>query len=605
MEALQYIYTSWKNGDSREKGYMIYSRSEGITEEECTAIKCAMQYLPPKNLTPDPTPEEIANTFPYSFAYFMLPTGRGCVAQSTYLGKDYSGRFGNYIIYALVFDVDDLPCRPTEFFAESYIKTVMTEEELNAPSPVPPLPPLQISEYGSVINDEQIEDFLFEREDTLAQLISMILAAREAGVPFYLNDTRENLVLWCAAVQKILPFQLAKKFTFNTYIGDHESMQSDRARKCGLDFYFIGVRPDANYFEYALEYRSNRHIVMDLIGGYMTEGVALTKYAKAMAASIAFDGEDAKAFNEFISTTSFDEISVHLDDAYLYYQLLKKNEFDGKESSLKAILEFGNKYCSEADNAQISSKILDKYRENSETLELGVLGRLWLFVCKYETDSISVMYDLFTEMIFQHASEVADTYKKLDAFMQKISSKTPTTYKKYVNYLNTDGGIEILQLYIKDNNNLLTNEFYVKWLIQNYAFECGLTESEPVSRLMLILLDNIVNIWDNEKQIVKILLSITDNRELFMDVTCYILNRSGESLSVDRLCSYYLKFTETTDDGRSSKFERLLTDIPEAEPIVARLCDIRAAAETNNSEDVHKKESISKKLGSLFRRKQK
>lgn len=39
MEALQYIYTSWKNGDSTEKGYMIYSRSEGISESECTAIK--------------------------------------------------------------------------------------------------------------------------------------------------------------------------------------------------------------------------------------------------------------------------------------------------------------------------------------------------------------------------------------------------------------------------------------------------------------------------------------------------------------------------------------------------------------------------------------
>ena len=56
MEALQYIYTSWKNGDSTEKGYMIYSRSEGISEAECNAIKDAMQYLAPKELTLTPTP---------------------------------------------------------------------------------------------------------------------------------------------------------------------------------------------------------------------------------------------------------------------------------------------------------------------------------------------------------------------------------------------------------------------------------------------------------------------------------------------------------------------------------------------------------------------
>lgn len=113
----------------------------------------------------------------------------------------------------------------------------MTQEELDAPSPVPPLPPLRISEYASVINDEQLNEFLFDKEDEFAQLISMILAAQDAGIPFYLNDSRENLVLWSAAVQRILPSRLAKKFMFNTYIGDHESMRSPRAREEGLNFH--------------------------------------------------------------------------------------------------------------------------------------------------------------------------------------------------------------------------------------------------------------------------------------------------------------------------------------------------------------------------------
>ena len=81
---------------------MIYSRSEGLSDEECTAIKDSMQYLAPKELPFSPTEQEINDIFPFSFAYFILPTGRGCIAQSTYLGKDYSGRYGNYIIYAMV-----------------------------------------------------------------------------------------------------------------------------------------------------------------------------------------------------------------------------------------------------------------------------------------------------------------------------------------------------------------------------------------------------------------------------------------------------------------------------------------------------------------------
>lgn len=85
----------------------ILRTSAEISQEE---LANAMQYLAPKELTLTPTPQEIADIFPYAFSYFVLPTGRGCVAQSTYLGKDYSGRYGNYIIHALIFDINDLPC---------------------------------------------------------------------------------------------------------------------------------------------------------------------------------------------------------------------------------------------------------------------------------------------------------------------------------------------------------------------------------------------------------------------------------------------------------------------------------------------------------------
>ena len=49
-----------------------------------------MQYLVPKELPFNPSPQEIEEIFPYSFAYFLLPGGRCCVARTTYLGKDYS-----------------------------------------------------------------------------------------------------------------------------------------------------------------------------------------------------------------------------------------------------------------------------------------------------------------------------------------------------------------------------------------------------------------------------------------------------------------------------------------------------------------------------------
>lgn len=124
MKALQYVYTSWKNGDLPNKGFMIYSKSPGITDGECEDIKFVMQYTVPKEMIPNPTPEEIVDSFPYSFAYFVLSSSRACIAQSTYLGKDYSGRYGNYLIHALVIDMDELDTYPAELFAEDFIKTV-------------------------------------------------------------------------------------------------------------------------------------------------------------------------------------------------------------------------------------------------------------------------------------------------------------------------------------------------------------------------------------------------------------------------------------------------------------------------------------------------
>ena len=39
MRASQYIYTSWKNGDSPNKGFMVYSKSADITETETSEIQ--------------------------------------------------------------------------------------------------------------------------------------------------------------------------------------------------------------------------------------------------------------------------------------------------------------------------------------------------------------------------------------------------------------------------------------------------------------------------------------------------------------------------------------------------------------------------------------
>ena len=585
MKALQYIYTSWKNGDSIEKGYMIYSRSEGISDDDCGAIKDAMQYLAPKELSPTPTPQEILDIFPYAFSYFILPIGRGCVAQSTYLGKDYSGRYGNYIIYALVFEISELPCRPAELFAEPYIKTFMTEEELDASSPVPPLPALMISSYASVINDDQLMEFLYDKEDEFAQLLAMILSAQDLGVPFYLNDTRENLVLWAAATQRVLPFQIANRFMFNTYVGNHEFMRSQKAKDEGLNFHLIGVRPDANFFNYATECKSNRQVVMDFLGGHMTQGIRPNAFTEAMASSITLDYEEIDDFGRFIETTTFNDINGHLQDAYLYYCLLRDDDFDFSEESLKTVIAFGKYYCQETDNSSVGSKLLLKSQEESWALKEDSLLLFWKFICKYASFMKFTLYELLTNSVFRLAENAQESCVKLDRLLYTLAEETPKEYKDYLQYLNTANDVDELQYLLTENSNLHTNYFYINWLLRSYSFPNGLYRSEDdISKLLSLLLKNIAVIDGCEKQMMEILIYSATNQKLFVDILGVFSNTLTDSSQLDKICATYIKVAETVTNRQRTDFEQMLLEVPEASSVATRLFAYRIIASGKTEE---------------------
>ena len=585
MEVLQYIYTSWKNGDSTEKGYMIYSRSEGVTEAECIAIKDAMQYLAPKELNLAPTPEEIADVFPYSFSYFILPTGRGCVAQSTYLGRDYSGRFGNYIIYAMIFDTADLTCRPSEFFGESYIKTAMTDEELNASSPVPPLPILSIDEYGSVINDDQLNEFIFDKEEEFSQIIAMVLKARDLGIPFYLNDTRENLVLWSAAIQRILSPQLSKKFTFNTYMYDQELLRSVRVKEEGLYFCLVGVRPDANYFNYATECKSNRHLVMDFIGGYMSEGVESTSYSTAMASSLAMDCEEIDLFGEFIDSTTFNEIDGRLQDAYLYYRLLKYNDYEHSEQTLKSILEFGTNYCSEIDNSDIGCKLLELLQANSYAISPEVMKLFWIFISVYADYMIFTLYDLLQETLFQYSGDATEPCVILDRLLDEIEQETPQKYKECVAYINTIQSVDHLMLYLDGHENLYTNSFYIKWMLKNFKLQELLMNNQPISKLFITLLENISRIDGGERMMLEILIYASGSQASFEIILRLFMNSFNNSRKIEQLFSCYMEISNDFSENQTSKFEYLLIQTPGAMPVAIQLFAQKVAAAKNPEDE--------------------
>ncbi len=219
MIASQLIYTSWKNGDSPKKGYMVYSKSADITTAEADEIHKVMRYEAPSPLPFTPTKEEIERLFPKNAAFFRLSSGRYCIAQASYVGQDYTGRWGNYIYHAYVTsDIEGII--PANFIGSGIFKTSLTEAELNAPSDPPPLPRVEITDSGVAISEKEIKAFFDtpEKKNVLKKILRGVLDSGSKKLHIYFTEASENTKYWVGAVSLMLPRTRIADFSFSTYV---------------------------------------------------------------------------------------------------------------------------------------------------------------------------------------------------------------------------------------------------------------------------------------------------------------------------------------------------------------------------------------------------
>lgn len=580
MKALQYIYTSWKNGDSTEKGYRIYSMSGGITDEECNEIKEVMQYVPPKGMNAAPSHDEILQTFPYSFAYFRFSDGKACIAQSTYLGKDYSGRYGNYIIYAMVFDGDNLDFIPCEMFAEPYIKTFMTQAELDAPSPVPPLPELEIDETGIYVNEDSVSDFILDHEDDFKKVMSCFMAARSRNVPFYLNDTRENMVMWCAAIESVLPDKLLPLFAFTTYCGqagNEDAFKERRIHLLGIDLTLFGVRPDANFFDYEIASHRNTAVVLDLVAGIMTEDVQISRFAEMMTLSIEMDGAEKEQFSQFLDTTSYDSLDNQLEVAYEYYCVLKHVDFIPHQQDLISIFTFGDHYCSLNDNAVVGGRILDICTFEEWDLDDKALSFLWKFIGKNACFLGYKLFPYLSSIISTHIVNEQKDDSSLREFVFSMRADSAELYKDYLEYINNEENSEQFLSLLENNEASVTlNEFFSDWMVNSYSFENGINDQKPSSGIITKAISNlcVLNTKKTWNYLMNLLLRCMNRKELFNSLLSCILSGSTND-GIEKLVDEYIEQFQMGEEGENEadldKFESMLLVAPDAGFLTSRV----------------------------------
>lgn len=284
MKAKHLIYTSWKNGESTNKGFMVYSKSVGITDEESVAIQVAMKYERPNELPLLPTPEEIEKVFPRACAFFPLPSGNYCLAQSAYIGKDYTGtRGGNYIIDAYVFEgkpeLDGFA-----YIGSSFFKKNLTQEEADAPSGPAPLPEVEIPPSSCPIKEADLIAFLNNGNlEKFKKLLRAVMYGKKNGKKVYLFDDWANIPYWYRAIELALPRKNVDDLSFSTFsIGLRNSAQFD----------IVALKPSAMNDPATL--LKNGELVYNFKGNITNETLPVSLYVNNVAEALSHSVSEAQ-----------------------------------------------------------------------------------------------------------------------------------------------------------------------------------------------------------------------------------------------------------------------------------------------------------------------
>lgn len=218
----QLQYSSVEQGLSGHPGLQYVAASPAVTAEEKRILLPHMTYRPPPEAPGRPTAADIAK-FPVALG-FTRHGARCAITQSRYLGKDYSGRYGNFLAHAFLADDAELEgIRPIELW-----RSPMWPTSVSAVSALPELPEMTPNPR---MNPEAIAHHLDARgPDAYVLLGALIDAVREslarnAGRIIVTAADADRIALWIAAVFYSLPAGSTEELSFLSYTADPDAAQ--------------------------------------------------------------------------------------------------------------------------------------------------------------------------------------------------------------------------------------------------------------------------------------------------------------------------------------------------------------------------------------------
>lgn len=253
MSFRQVYYTSCRSGLRGSPGFQVNAATPGIAPTVLSQVERLGVYVPPVSAPSRPGPAELPQ-FPLALIHQRLLDGTMVLAQSRYIGTDYSGRFGNYFAHSLVStapDTDLGDLLPIQLWRSPFWGA--TE------SATPELPECQPP--GSALDLPQVVSFLAQngRLEHVAAFITAAQQSLRTKRRIVIVDSSDSVASWIAAICFVLPRQLARQLTFNTYV--KSPYQTDAL--------VVGTTADSD-FEFAPHEIQHTVFLFDFVGGRFT-----------------------------------------------------------------------------------------------------------------------------------------------------------------------------------------------------------------------------------------------------------------------------------------------------------------------------------------------
>ena len=257
MSAAQMYYTSCESGLAGYPGFQFNAATPGVDPVVLRRVEQGTSYEPPRSIALQPTTEQIRQC-PVNLCYLPGDEGEPAVlANTAFVGTDYSQRFGNYFVHALSLTSveDDLGVAlPIDFWrAEFWTSTEAGRPDLPELEPTPP----------PSSGPKHAEEFLENgpgRRGRMPQLVTAVDRAMTTGERsvVIVERSSEDVAAWIAAVSHLLPPAMARRMSFSTY-----SFRPGRNAE-----HVIGTVPDTDFTVDDSTVRG--YFLFDFVGGRFT-----------------------------------------------------------------------------------------------------------------------------------------------------------------------------------------------------------------------------------------------------------------------------------------------------------------------------------------------